>query len=443
MTNSYVPPRAAKLIQRQKQLAPTVKSPPAPLNPVTAPLAAGTASGLDDVVATFRKWLDLPDPGALEVMIAAYAANRLSGDPVWVLLVGPSSGGKGEVINPFECLPFAHQAAHVSEASLLSGTSKDSRSEDATGGLLKEVGEFGIFVMKDFTSMFTMNRDERGKALSALRHCYDGSWVRPVGSDGARKLKWRGKLGVLGGVTKAIDSEHEVVAKLGERFLFFRLPRISKVEALRQAHKAATTRGNEAAMRMELSKAVRQFIETLNFGAVTPELPAADRDWLGELVTLATRCRSYVARNSYNREIEDPGDSEGPGRMMRALTQLWSGLELIGVKHERRRELIQKVALDSMPPARRVTFDYLASTGSTDAEVAEISKTSHYSKQSIRRALQDLECHEVVVRTSGKPELWSIADEWRDFCADLKIEPKPIVSIGGGGGWDGTLADDD
>src|SRR5438477_263409 len=82
----------------------------------------------------------------------------------------------------------ARPAAHVSEASLLSGTAKDSVASDATGGLLKEVGESGILVMKDFTSMFTMNRDERGKALSALRHCYDGMWVRPVGSDGARKL---------------------------------------------------------------------------------------------------------------------------------------------------------------------------------------------------------------------------------------------------------------
>ena len=196
-------------------------------------------------------------------------------------------------------------------------------------------------------------------------------------------------------------------------------------------------------MRMELSAAVSDFFAAINFGGATAELPAADRDWLAELVTLATRCRSYVSRSSYDRQIEDPGDSEGPGRMMRALTQLWSGLELIGVEHRRRRELIQKVALDSMPPARRVTFDYLASTGSTDAQVLEISKTSHYSKQSIRRALQDLECHEVVVRTSGKPELWSIADEWRGFCAGLKIEPRPIVSIGGGGGWDGTLADDD
>jgi hypothetical protein len=377
-------------------------------------------------------------------MMGAYAANRLAGDPVWLLLVGPSSGGKGEVINPFEDLPFTHQAAHVSEASLLSGTAKDSRSDDATGGLLKEVGDFGIFVMKDFTSMFTMNRDERGKALSALRHCYDSSWVRPVGSDGARKLKWKGKLGVLGGVTKAIDSEHEVVSKLGERFLFYRLPKVDKDGALKQAHKASATRGRESDMRLELSAAVCNLFEKIKFDVKLSALPDTDRDWLAELVTLATRCRSYVARNSYNREIEDPGDSEGPGRMMRALTQLWSGLQLVGVGRERRRDLVQKVALDSMPPARRVAFDYLASTtGGTGAEVAKISKTSHYSTQSIRRALQDLSCHEVVVRRGGTPESWSIAPDWQRFCAGLKINMPPIVSTGGSGGRVSTSAQDD
>ena len=152
----------------------------------------------------------------------------------------------------------------------------------------------------------------------------------------------------------------------------------------------------------ELSTALRHFVENIKFDVEISALPDADRDWLAELVTLATRCRSYVARNSYSREIEDPGDSEGPGRMMRALTQLWSGLELIGVGHERRRELIQKVAPDSMPPARRIAFDYLASTGPAGATIANIVKTSHYSQQSVRRALEDLECHEVVVRTSGK-----------------------------------------
>jgi hypothetical protein len=383
------------------------------------------------VVRTFRKWLDLPDAGSVEIMAGAYAANHLEGDPVWLLLVGASSGGKGEVINPFEALPKTHQAAHVSEASLLSGTAKDSRSDDATGGLLKEIGDFGILVMKDFTSMFTMNRDERGKALSALRHCYDGSWVRPVGVDGARRLTWKGKLGLLGGVTKAIDAEHEVVSKLGERFLFFRLPKAERVDALRQANKAIETRGQETVMRLELSTVVRQFFEGISFTGPPIEILDADRKWLAELVTLATRCRSNVARNPHNREIEDPGDSEGPGRMMRALTQLWAGLELIGVDHTRRRELVQKVALDSMPPARRVAFDYLAASANMQAEVLDIAKADHYSQQTIRRALEDLACHGVVVRKGSKPVVWEIADEWRPCLAGLKIDPRPIVSSGG------------
>ena len=86
---------------------------------------------MESVVSVFCKWLYLPDGGTVEIMLSAYAANRLKGDAVWLLLVGSSSGGKGEAIGPFENLPYTHKAAHVSEASLLLGTSKDSRSDDA------------------------------------------------------------------------------------------------------------------------------------------------------------------------------------------------------------------------------------------------------------------------------------------------------------------------
>ena len=329
-----------------------------------------------------------------------------------------------------------HRAAHVTEASLLSGTAKDSFASDATGGLLKEVGDLGILVMKDFTSMFTMNRDERGKALSALRHCYDGMWVRPVGADGARKLVWKGKLGVLGGVTRAIDHEHETISKLGERFLFYRYPKIRKKDALRQAHKVANSRGREAVMRRELNEAVGVFFERIDFTMTPAKLSKLGEDWLAELATLAACCRSYVARNSYNREIEDPGESEGPGRMMRALTQLWAGLLSIGVDQGRCRELLQKVALDCMPPSRRICFDYLAATG-REATAGDIAKTCLYPQQTIRRALQDLQCHGVFERRKeGQSELWKIAVLWRDFCTRLNVRPEisESVQLGGVGG---------
>jgi hypothetical protein len=53
---------------------------------------------LDTVIETFREWLDLPDAGFIEVLLATYAANQIPGDPVWLLAVGPSSGGKTDPV---------------------------------------------------------------------------------------------------------------------------------------------------------------------------------------------------------------------------------------------------------------------------------------------------------------------------------------------------------
>ena len=47
------------------------------------------ARTLREVVDTFGRWLHLPDPGALLAVLGTIAANRLDGDPVWLLLVGP------------------------------------------------------------------------------------------------------------------------------------------------------------------------------------------------------------------------------------------------------------------------------------------------------------------------------------------------------------------
>jgi hypothetical protein len=69
-----------------------------------------------------------------------------------------------------------------------------------------------------------------------------------VGADGARTLRWAGKLGLIGGVTPVIDSEYERYQKLGERFLFYRYPKVSKDGALRQAHKVADGTAQEKVM---------------------------------------------------------------------------------------------------------------------------------------------------------------------------------------------------
>lgn len=43
---------------------------------------------LDGLLSLFQHWLDIPDTGGIEVVLGAYAANRLAGDPVWLLVIG-------------------------------------------------------------------------------------------------------------------------------------------------------------------------------------------------------------------------------------------------------------------------------------------------------------------------------------------------------------------
>ena len=85
------------------------------------------------------------------------------------------------------------------------------------------MGDFGVLLCKDFTSVLAQNNDS-AEAMAALREAYDGQWDRPVGTDGGRVLTWRGKCGLIGGVTPALDQFGQVVSALGDRFVLLRLP---------------------------------------------------------------------------------------------------------------------------------------------------------------------------------------------------------------------------
>jgi len=99
---------------------------------------------LDETRAAFQGWLHLPDTGALDVVLATVAANRLDGDPCWTLLIGPPGGGKSELLNAVSGLEDAHPTATLTEAALLSGTPNKERATGAKGGLLREIGNYGL-----------------------------------------------------------------------------------------------------------------------------------------------------------------------------------------------------------------------------------------------------------------------------------------------------------
>jgi hypothetical protein len=360
---------------------------------------------LELVVATFRRWLYLPDPGALYVALATVVANRLPGDPIWLLLVGASSSGKSEVLVSLSGLEEVRPAATMTEAALLSGTPRKNAAADAKGGLLRVIGAYGILTLKDFGSVLSMHRDTRAGVLAALRECYDGSWDRQVGAEGGRTLHWQGKLGLIAGVTTVVDRHHVVIDALGSRFAFYR---IEVDERAKQARRALKHRRRGQGMREELREAVANFLAGLDLTVNDDSLSDEDEQRLVSLADFVTVARSPVERASYaSREIELIPDAEAPARFAIVLASLLEGLRLLGIGDEDAWRLVAKVAFDSMPAQRRRVLQQLAAAATTTTGVAT---TLGLPTTTARRTLEDLAAHGLLVREKPAGER---ADRWR------------------------------
>lgn len=362
-------------------------------------------SSLDEAREIFRRWLHLPDAGALDIVLGTIAANRLDGDPVWLLLVGPPGGGKSELLNSVAQLDDAHPAGTLTEAALLSGTPKKEHDAAAKGGLLRGIGEQGIIVCKDFGSVLSMNRDARAGVLAALREVFDGSWTRHVGTDGGKTLSWSGKVGLVGGCTPTIDRHHAVMGAMGERFTLYRLP---DVDSDVQAREALRHAGRERTMRKELAEAARAAVASLT---QPRERTDEETDSLIALATFVVRARSAVERDGYSREIELVPGAEAPTRLVIVLDRLLAGLDSIGCERGQAFAIVTKAALDSIPALRLACLRALEQKGTLNTN--EVAGEVRHPTSTTRRALEDLTAHGLVEcqrqQAANQPHQWHLS----------------------------------
>jgi len=379
------------------QPPPPPQQPPPPPPPGAQPGVGPAAPGpqpnpqrqlLDAAHATFKKWLGKGyDIDVLNAVLAAAAVERLTGDPLWLLVISGPGNAKTETVGSLAGAGALVTSTITSEGALLSAT---AHSRGATGGLLKRLGSRGLLVIKDMTSLLEMDMRARGLVLAALREVYDGKWERNVGVGGGRTLPWSGRIVVVSASTTAWDDAHKVIAVMGERFVIVRAN--SEVGRVRSAVRAIGNTGQEVAMRTELAAAVKDLIAGMNVAGYRPT--RAETKKLIKLANIVTWVRTAVSRD-YRGEIVDAHALEMPTRFSKQLTQLVRGGMAIGLTSEEAMKLAKRCARDTIPPLRlKILFDLAANPKSRPLEVA---RRIARPRTTVRRELEALHVLGVLV----------------------------------------------
>ena len=370
---------------------------------------SGPAPTLADIETKVREYLVVADLDAFRILLAAVLAHRLEGDPCWLMLVGPPSGAKTEVLMLLRVTPGIYPLSELTGRTFASGLKPDGGDDPSLLARLRDE----TLLFKDFTSVLELHRDERQAILAQLREIYDGRYDKVWGT--GKELHWQGRLGFIAGVTPVIDKHHAVMAILGARFLLVRLHQPDRRRVARRAM-ANSTKGR--ALREGLARMIAAFLRSRPAG--DPSVSPDTLDTLERLADLVTRARSGVERDGFKRDLDYAPEAEMPGRLGRQLFSLLRGLRLLhqGTATFESDDLrrVVRVGVDCIPAVRRLVIGALVRAPIDDeVSTSALAAVVSYSTATVRRALEDLQALGLVAREGGgqgRSALWRLRPEW-------------------------------
>lgn len=415
----------------------------APAATVIAP-AAGTATTLDQrrsalggLLVDLRTWQHLPDPTHVVAALAASATRHGGGEPCWLLLVAPPSSGKTEAVRVLDDTADA-RLDEVTAAGLL-GWSKGKTVKPT--GVLARVGPQALVTLGDLSGLLaTSDRGGRDQVFALLRRAYDGHVTRDVSPPGKlpegttnTTLAWSGRLTVVACVTGAIDRYTAHADQLGARWVYVRLPDRTTAEKRRASTLAR--RGNLSELRRSARDGASRLLDGI--GADLPDLPDPVAEAVEDAALVTAWGRGAVPRNGYGRrDIEGVPVVEEPMRLVQQLGALARGVLALGLPDQAAAYVARRVALDSMPEARRNVLHALAHGGALSTSA--VARAASLDRKVARFQLEELTAIGVVTNDRVDDEddepagtvTWSLAGE------DGALIAQVIGDHERAGGWD-------
>ena len=383
---------------------------------------------LSDVKKVVTKWLELEDSNIVDVILGVLLANMLNTDPNWLLVVGPPSNAKTEVLRALDGHPQAYFLSNLTPSTLVSGLKPKGKLPEPS--LLPRL-DGKTLVLKDFTTILAMRADAQSEIIAQLREIYDGAYTKAFGN--GKVIDWKGHVGLLGAVTPVYDKHYSVIGSLGDRFLLYRLP---DSNGRTIGRKAQAMVGQEEQMRNEIQDVVHRFLNQFEDGIADFQIKTDPvlNDMLVELACFVLLGRCPVDRDFRTRAVTYVPQPEGTPRVIKQLMQLGMGLAVAQNKTAfdfEIYELLKKVGRDLLPAARlkilmwmykNEVFEHLKARRKT----REISEEVNLPGSTTKMLLEDMMLVGMLNRAmDGGAEKaayeWQIADETVDIIKKAEV----------------------
>lgn len=349
-------------------------------------------SEFESILKKVKQFLVLE--GNFARIVDLYLASALSIEterPVWLMVIAPPSSGKTELIRLVDKVDNYHALFNITARTLFSSHPM------ANGGyMIREVGEKGLIVFPDFTTILSQNSKVRNEIFNQLRIIFDGRAGQGSGIDVGSIRQWNGKVAILATVTETIEKIKETQNDLGERFLYYRFspPEIdySRLEQLAKSEASKESIGNT----------VKEYLDECKNHLSETIISAENENKLYMIAKFISIGRATVERDGYGRSISDIHIPEQPFRVFGLLKSLFKCLYTINGDEVRSFEIIQLIAKSSIPKFRMMA---IATTYFQDYGVPIEGYISALgvSESKVRRILEDLTKQKILhIQTNTK-----------------------------------------
>ncbi len=339
---------------------------------------SGLTQDIDELIAHMSGYLHLTDVDHIIAVLAAAVAHRLPYDPLWLMLIGASSGGKNEALRMLRVL----RDDNMKDVTLPGLLGKGDM------GLLSRLGNGcdALVTIEDFSALLadpTQSGPAKTDVFNAFRDIYDGDYSRDIWP---KKLAWQGRISLVAACTPAIDQYAKHADALGTRWLNFRMVERDSAQRRLSASKALD-RSNIGSKRDGAGTMANRIVLEAQERIRSIELPDSLHETILDDANLAAYGRAVVPR-AWNGEVDSAAFPEEPSRITGQLRSLAIGSMALGVSDATTLRVVHRAAMSSMPAARALVLEALA--GATEPVSQRwVRRATSLDARPCKRALED------------------------------------------------------